>query len=63
METERGRAEMQICKIFMRSFAWRAGEYEGGCQVEEGVSEWRRGVCRGAEHRRRWLNDTTKMSS
>lgn len=39
----------------------------GGCQVEEGVSEWRRGGCRGrggeAERRRRWLNDTTKMSS
>lgn len=26
----------------MCSFAWRVGEY-GGCQVEEGVSEWRRG--------------------
>lgn len=53
---------MQICKIFMCSFAWRVGE-SGGCQVEEGASEWRRGGWRGAERTRRWLNDTTKMSS
>lgn len=48
----------------MCSFAWRVGEY-GGCQVEEGVREWRRGGCvGGAEQTKmvKWHNKDEQLT-